>query len=201
MKYCIFFAIVLLSCGAVLSEIQDTATPYKKSKVPLGRQNFDDESENAINDQIAMELYASHVYLTMSYHFDRDDVALPGFAKFFKKASDEEREHAEGLMGYQNRRGGRIVMKSVPQPDRDDWNTGRDAMWQSLVLEKEVNQQLLRLVNLAENKNDPHLADFITSNYLKEQVESIAEFARHISNLDRVGPGLGEYMYDKETLQ
>lgn len=46
-------------------------------------------------------------------HFDRDDVALYGFAKFFKKLSDEEREHAEKLMKYQNRRGGRVVFQDV----------------------------------------------------------------------------------------
>lgn len=33
-----------------------------------------------------------------SYHFERDDVALPGFAKFFKEASDSERDHAHKLM-------------------------------------------------------------------------------------------------------
>ena len=30
-----------------------------------------------------------------AYHFDRDDVALPGFHKFMLKQSDEDREHAQ----------------------------------------------------------------------------------------------------------
>ena len=30
-----------------------------------------------------------------AFHFDRDDVALPGFHKFMLKQSDEEREHAQ----------------------------------------------------------------------------------------------------------
>ena len=46
-------------------------------------------------------------------YFDRDDVALPGFQKFFKGSSDEEREHAEKLMSYQNKRGGRIVLQQI----------------------------------------------------------------------------------------
>ena len=29
-----------------------------------------------------------------AFHFDRDDVALPGFHKFMLKQSEEEREHA-----------------------------------------------------------------------------------------------------------
>ena len=53
------------------------------------RQNFHSESEALLNKQINMELFASYVYLSMSAYFDRDDVALHGFAKFFKENSDE----------------------------------------------------------------------------------------------------------------
>ena len=48
-----------------------------------------------------------------AFYFDRDDVALPGFAKYFSKASEEEREHAEKLMKFQNQRGGRIVLQDI----------------------------------------------------------------------------------------
>ena len=51
--------------------------------------------------------------ILQSFYFDRDDVALPGFASFFKKASDEEREHAEKLMKFQNQRGGRVVLQDI----------------------------------------------------------------------------------------
>ena len=43
-----------------------------------------------------------HSVLTQAYHFDRDDVALKGFHKYFKKASDEEREHAEKVGSFSN---------------------------------------------------------------------------------------------------
>ena len=46
-------------------------------------------------------------------YFDRDDVALPGFAKFFHKCAEEEREHAEKMMKYQNKRGGRVVYQDI----------------------------------------------------------------------------------------
>ena len=48
-----------------------------------------------------------------AYYFDRDDVALKGFSKFFKDSADEEREHAEKFMKYQNMRGGRVVLQSI----------------------------------------------------------------------------------------
>ena len=47
------------------------------------------------------------------FYFDRDDIALPGFAKFFNDSSKEEREHAELLMKFQNQRGGRIVLQDI----------------------------------------------------------------------------------------
>ena len=44
------------------------------------------------------------------------------------------------------------------------------------------------------------MADWLESEYLDEQVKSIKEISEYITNLKRVGPGLGEYMFDKETL-
>lgn len=43
----------------------------------------------------------SYVYHALYAYFARDNVALPGFAAYFKAASVEEREHAEMLMDYQ----------------------------------------------------------------------------------------------------
>merc|ERR1712098_990756 len=63
-------------------------------------------SPKLFNKQINMEFYASYVYMSMYTYFDRDDVAYSGMAAFFKKSSDEEREHGEKLIQYQNKRGG-----------------------------------------------------------------------------------------------
>ncbi|XP_055864781.1 soma ferritin-like isoform X3 [Biomphalaria glabrata] len=172
------------------------------------RQNFHAESEAGINKQINMELFASYTYQSMTpyitissaYYFDRDDVALPGFHKFFKKQSEEEKEHAEKLMKYQNKRGGRIILQEVKKPDRDVWGTGLEAMQFSLQLEKNVNQALLDLHKLCSDHNDVQMADFLESEFLEEQVESIKQFGDYVTNLKRVGAGLGEYMFDKETL-
>ncbi|GFO28273.1 ferritin [Plakobranchus ocellatus] len=171
------------------------------SAVSQCRQNYHADSEAGINRQINMELYASYCYQSMSYYFDRDDVALAGFAKYFKKASDEEREHAEKFMAYQNKRGGRIVLQDIKKPERDEWGTGAEAMAVALQLEKSVNQSLLDLHKLCSSHEDAQMADFIESEFLEEQVEAIKEIGDHLTNLKRVGPGLGEYIFDKETLQ
>ena len=43
------------------------------------------------------------------------------------------------------------------------------------------------------------MCDFLEGEFLKEQVEAIKEIGDRVTNLKRVGPGLGEYMYDRES--
>ncbi|XP_046394364.1 soma ferritin-like [Ischnura elegans] len=164
------------------------------------RQNYHEEVEAELNKQISLELYASHVYLTIANHFDQDDVALKGFHKYFSKQSDEEREHGQKMMHYQNRRGGRVVMTGIDNPPApDNWNSPLKAMQFALFMEKRVNQSLLTLHELGSRHGDAQFCDFLESEFLQEQVESIKELGDYITNIKRVGgEGLGIYMFDRE---
>ena len=163
------------------------------------RQNFNIASEVAINAQINMELRASYVYQSMAFYFDRDDVALLGFSKYFKHNSDEEREHAEKFMTYLNKRGGRVVLQDVARPANDEWGKGLDALQVALDLEKQVNESLLGLHGVASTHNDAHLTNFLEEECLDEHVESIKKLSDQITRLKRAGPdGLGEYLFDKD---
>ncbi|XP_040830427.1 ferritin, mitochondrial [Ochotona curzoniae] len=167
------------------------------------RQNFHPDSEAAVNRQINLELYASYVYLSMAYYFSRDDVALNNFARYFLRQSREETAHAETLMKLLNQRGGRISLRDVKKPERDDWGGGLQAMECALQLEKDVNQSLLELHALASDKGDPHLCDFLETHYLNEQVKSIKELGDHVHSLTSMGApedGLAEYLFDQHTL-
>jgi len=42
------------------------------------------------------------------------------------------------------------------------------------------------------------MADFLEANYLAEQVESIKEIGNLITKLKHAGPGLGEFLIDRE---
>ena len=163
------------------------------------RQNFHVENEANLNKQVNMELQASYTYQSMSLYFDRDDVALPGFSKFFKKCADEEREHAEKMMKYQNKRGGRIVLQDVAKPVRESWGTGLEAMQTALEMEKSINQTLIDIHKTCSKHDDMQMTDFLDE-FLEEQVASIKEVGEHVTKLKRAGSGLGEYLYDKETL-
>ncbi|XP_023013088.1 ferritin, heavy subunit [Leptinotarsa decemlineata] len=162
------------------------------------RQNFEKDCENAINDQINVELNASYVYMAMAYHFYRDDVALMGFHKYFKEASEEEREHAYKLMEYLNKRGGRLILKDIKAPEKQEWESAQAAMIDALKLEKEVNERLLTLHSVASDHKDANLCDFLETHYLQEQVDAIKEIGDHITNLKRVGEGLGVFMFDQK---
>ena len=162
------------------------------------RQNYHEDCEALINKQINMELHASYVYMSMNFYFSRDDVAYPGFAKYFGKNSDEEREHAQKFMEYQNNRGGRIVLKNVEKPSQDDWGSPADAIEAALELEKTVNQSLLNIHEVASARGDPHLCDFLETHFLTEQVEAIKELSDWATKLKGVGTGLGEHIIDGE---
>jgi len=167
----------------------------------LVRVNFHEDNEGLINRQINLELYASYVYTAMAHHFDRWDVALKGHHKFFKKMAEEEHEHANKFMEYQNKRGGTIVLLDIKKPVQQSWGSALEAHQTALQLEKDVYQALLELHSYAGKHNDPHLADYLESEFLDEQVKSIKEYSDYITNLGRVGPGLGEYIFDHEELK
>merc|ERR1711970_208301 len=130
------------------------------------RQNYHEECEALINKQINMEFYASYVYLSMSSFFNRDDQAFHGFASFFKKSSNEEREHGMKLMEYQTKRGGKVVFQDIAKSSSSEWGTPLQAMEAALELEKTVNQNLLDLHKASDGKGDAHLCDFLEAEFL-----------------------------------
>ena len=167
------------------------------------RQNFHVDCEAAVNRLVNLKLHASYVFLSMSYHFDRDDVALSHLAKFLKEKSKEKMEHAEKFLRYQNKRGGRALLQDIRKPEKEEWGSSLEALQSALDLEKKVNQALLDLHKLAMEKGDPHLCDFLESEYLEEQVKAIKQLGDHLTNLKRLGlpeSGMGEYLFDKLTL-
>merc|ERR1712170_120384 len=162
----------------------------------MARQNFSKACEDALNEQINAELTASYVYRSMAAYFDRDDVALPGFRDFFKKSAEEEAEHAQIFIDYLNQRGGRVSFKPIASP-KNEWTTALEALEDALALEKDVNEKILRMHSIADGANDPQMTDFLEGTFLKDQVEAINALADKITNLKRVGDGLGVYMFDK----
>ncbi|QCD98624.1 ferritin-3, chloroplastic [Vigna unguiculata] len=170
----------------------------------LARQKYTNECEAVVNEQINVEYNVSYVYHAMFAYFDRDNVALKGLAKFFKESSEEEREHAEKLMEYQNKRGGKVKLQSIVMPlsefDHEEKGDALYAMELALSLEKLTNEKLLNLHSVASKNNDVQLTDFIESEFLGEQVEAIKKISEYVAQLRRVGKGHGVWHFDQMLL-
>lgn len=147
---------------------------YKPKSISLSSN-----CEDAVNKQISKEYEASIFYESMYYFYNRPYIALPGFASFFRKASEEEKEHARLLGDYMNRRHGRvIVMRSVTNPFfeppsdniRECALYGMRSAWN---IENENYDSLIELHKIAENENDVCLADFVGEHLLRDQVDAV----------------------------
>lgn len=171
----------------------------------LVRQNLHQHNEANINKLINLKLSASYAYLSLGMYFDRDDVALPNFSKFFLERSEKEREQAEHLLQYQNRRGGRIFLHNIAKPTRDDWRGGMDAITFSLDYQKSLNRSLLEIHQTAAENSDPHLCDFLESHFLTDSHETIKIMGDHAGSLSRLVSSdphgkMGDYLFDRHTL-
>ncbi|XP_060212984.1 ferritin-2, chloroplastic-like [Lycium barbarum] len=197
-----------LSTGVVFEPFEEVKKELmlvpNDPQASLARQKYTDPSEAAINEQINVEYNVSYVYHAMYAYFDRDNVALKGLARFFKESSEEEREHAEKFMEYQNKRGGKVKLQSILMPlsefDHADKGDALYAMELALSLEKLTNEKLLNLHAVATRNNDVQLADFVENEYLHEQVESIKTISEYVAQLRRVGKGHGVWHFDQMLL-
>lgn len=61
-------------------------------------------------------------------------------------------------------------------------------------------QSLLGIHAIASENKDENFCDFLETEFLQEQVDSIKEISDKITNLKRVGEGLGVYMFDRDLL-
>jgi len=167
----------------------------------FARSDYAAECEAALNEQINVEYTVSYLYHALYAYFDRDNVGLPGMAEYFKEMSEEEREHAEKCMEYQNKRGGRVKLRTMAAPESEFFHAEKGealyAMELALALEKMNYRKLRDLWEVADKYNDPQMCDFVESELLGSQVDSIKEVSVYVSQLRRVGLGHGVFHFDR----
>merc|ERR1712226_1217480 len=103
---------------------------------------------------------------------------------------------------YQNTRGGQVALRSVLMPVMDfadpEKGDALSAIETALSLEKLNYEKLLNVWKVAEEANDARMCDFIESEFLADQVASVKSTADMVTELRRVGPGLGTYVWDRK---
>ncbi|KAL2636251.1 hypothetical protein R1flu_007730 [Riccia fluitans] len=165
----------------------------------LARLRFEGSSESALNNQINVLYNLSYVYHSLFAYFDRDDVALLGFASYFKEESDRRRERAQELMEYQTVRGGRVQLHALVQPEVLDFEQVRKTLALAESLEKLSTEKFYALHQAAEEAQDRHLGHMIRKHYLAEQIEIVKRLSEYVAQLGLIGDqdGHGIYYFDR----
>jgi ferritin len=123
--------------------------------------------EDAINQQIANEAYASSSYLSMASWCEI--TGLRGAAAFFYQQSDEERVHMLKMFKYINEAGGHSIVPVIKEPPATYKSI--DAAFEiALKQEQEVTKQINKLVDLSLETKDYASFHFLQW-FVEEQLE------------------------------
>lgn len=166
------------------------------------KNNWSNECEEMVNNQINMELYASHYYNAMYAYFLSDSVGFPKVAEYFKKSADEETDHARQFIQYQNIRGGKVQIKNIDYPSFNfDVNSDHSILYQALdyalTLEQKVYESIL---NMSKTCDDPAFEDYL-DDFLKEQLEGQHDLGMKLRQLKHIGKdGHGLVHFSEEML-
>ena len=123
--------------------------------------------QQAINEQIKNEIYSAYLYLSMSAHFEANN--LPGFAQWMRIQSREELDHALKFFDYVNERGGRVTLIAIPKP-ASEWKTSLEVFNQVLEHEQLVTSLIYKLYETALAEKD-YASQVMLQWFIDEQVE------------------------------
>ena len=160
------------------------------------RTSLTEEIEQLLNAQIKMEAESSATYLAMSSWCDRN--GFDNSSEYFKKQSDEEREHMLRLFKFVSDMGGRAVSPDVTNI-QVEFETFRNVFEQALQQEIAVTQSLNRIADRCQKAKDYVTFAFLQW-FLKEQIEEEYVARRALELFELIGEdGTGRYEIDKRV--
>lgn len=149
----------------------------------------------ALNEQIVLEAYASHLYLAMAGWFDLQ--GLQGCAQFMYRQSDEERMHKMKIFHYLLEMDAAAVVPAVTKPPAT-FKSVQDAFKSTYAHEQKVTQAINTLVDLAIKENDHATHNFLQW-YVTEQREEETLMRSILDKINLIGDGPQSlYFIDKE---
>ena len=123
--------------------------------------------QDALNDQIKNEYFASYTYLSMAAHCE--SINMQGFASWLRRQSTEELAHAMRLFDYMIDRDAKVVLQSINKPQNKFKNLA--VMFQQVLEnEREVTGMINKLYEQAISEND-HATAVELQWFIQEQVE------------------------------
>jgi ferritin len=139
--------------------------------------------QDALNQQISAEISSAYLYLSMSAYCAANN--RPGCAHWMRVQWQEELSHALKLFDHIHDRGGRVILKAVPQPPTE-FKTLLDVFQQVLDHEKEVSAMIHRLYETAVKESD-YPAQVMLQWFITEQVEEEKSAAEVLEQLKLIG--------------
>jgi len=139
--------------------------------------------QEALNEQIKNEFYSSFAYLSMSAHFEHQN--LPGFAIWMRVQAAEEHVHAMKIFDHVLDRGGQVKMPAIPQPPVQ-FETPVSVFEQALLQERAVTKTIHDLYALAMEVKDYPARVFLDW-FVNEQVEEEKTAELIVEQLKMVG--------------
>ncbi len=139
--------------------------------------------EAVINEQITAELWSSNLYLSMSFYMAKE--GFPGFAKWLKDQSNEEKEHAESFADYLVTRGGTAKIDQinvVPQ----GWGSVLEVFEHVYEHECHVSEMVNKMMTQAVEEKDYATQDFMMT-FVREQVEEEATSEDLVQRIKQAG--------------
>ncbi len=153
--------------------------------------------EKALNKQISLEAYSSHIYLAMASWAESQ--GFEGVATFMYNHSDEERMHMLKLIKFVNERGGKAVVPEIKEPPQN-FKSMKDVFELLLKHEMDVTNEINKLVHLTLDEKDYTTHNFLQW-YVSEQTEEEALARTILDKLKIIGEhsGSGLYMFDRDV--
>ena len=151
--------------------------------------------QDALNAQINAELYSAYLYLSMSAHFQSQN--LPGFANWMRVQTQEEMVHAMKFFDFINERGGQVHLQAIEEPSTT-WESPLAAFEAAYTHEQHVTSLINGLVDLAAAESD-HASGIFLQWFVTEQVEEEANADAVVQKLKLMGDAAnGLFMIDRE---
>jgi len=148
-----------------------------------------------LNEQIAMEGYASFLYLSMAGWFD--DKSLKGCAAFMYRQSVEEHMHMMKIFHYLIEMNARPISPAIPQP-QSEFADVKAIFEESLSQEQRVTKSINDIVELSIQESD-HATYAFLQWYVTEQREEESLIRTVLDKINLIGDGSQSlYFIDKE---
>jgi ferritin len=152
--------------------------------------------ENALNEQIVLEGYASQLYLSMASWCDAQ--GLEGCAEFMHRQSEEERMHMLKIFHYLSEVDAFAKAPGIDQPPHE-FESIRVLFEEVYAHEQKVTASIHKLLKIGYDENDHTTLNFLQW-YVEEQREEEALMRTILDRIKLIGDGPQSLYYiDKEV--